>query len=45
VKKVLANSIVYTQALGGTPVTLTSRLGTVVPRGAAVVDPIAAGSE
>ena len=45
VKKVLANSIVYTQALGGPPATLTARLGTVVPRGAAVVDPMAAGSD
>jgi len=45
VKKVLANSIVYTQAFGGPPATLTARLGTVVPRGAAVVDPIAAGSD
>ncbi len=45
VKKVLANSIVYAQAFGGPPSTLTSRLGTVAPRGAAVVDPMAARSD
>ena len=41
VKKVLANSVVYSQALGGSPVSLTARLGTVAPRGAVVVDPMA----
>jgi soluble lytic murein transglycosylase len=45
VKKVLANSIVYTHAFGGPAATLTARLGTVAPRGAMVVDPMAAGSE
>jgi soluble lytic murein transglycosylase len=32
VKKVLANSMHYTRALEGSPVTLTERLGTVAPR-------------
>ena len=45
VKKVLANSIVYAQAFGGPPSTLTSRLGTVAPRGATVADPMAARSD
>jgi len=45
VKKVLANSVVYAQAFGGSPPTLTSRLGVVAPRGAAVIDPMAARSE
>ncbi len=45
VKKVLANSVVYAQAFGGSPPTLTSRLGVVAPRGGAVIDPMAARSE
>jgi len=42
VKKVLANSMVYAQAFGGSPLTLTARLGVVAPRGATVPDPVAA---
>jgi soluble lytic murein transglycosylase len=42
VKKVLANSVVYAQALGGPPQSLTARLGVVAPRGATVADPMAA---
>ena len=45
VKKVLANSIVYAQAFGAPPLTLTARLGVVAPRGGAVADPIAARTE
>ena len=45
VKKVLANSMIYAQALGGAPQSLTTRLGTVAPRGAAVIDPMAARTE
>ncbi len=44
VKKVLANSMMYAQALGVSQQTLTARLGTVAPRGA-LVDPMAARSE
>jgi hypothetical protein len=42
---VLANSIVYAQAFGGSPLTLTARLGVVAPRGGTVTDPIAARTE
>jgi len=45
VKKVLANSMVYAQAFGSSPQSLTARLGTVAPRGAVVVDPMAARSD
>jgi soluble lytic murein transglycosylase len=45
VKKVLANSMVYAQAFGGPPLTLTARLGVVAPRGGAVAEPIAARTE
>ena len=45
VKKVLANSTIYAQAFGGSPLTLTARLGIVAPRGATVADPMAAKSE
>ena len=33
VKKVLANAMIYAQAFGGSPLTLTARLGIVAPRG------------
>jgi soluble lytic murein transglycosylase len=45
VKKVLANSIVYAHAFGAPPQTLTARLGVVVPRGGAAIDPMAARTE
>ena len=45
VKKVLANSMVYAQSFGGPPQTLTARLGVVAPRGAVLIDPMAAGGE
>ena len=45
VKKVLANSVVYTQALGGSAQSLTARLGQVTPRGVAVPDPMTAKTE
>ncbi len=45
VKKVLANSVIYAQAFGAAPQTLTARLGIVAPRGAMVNDPIAARTE
>ena len=46
VKKVLANSMLYTQAFGGAPQSLTARLGVVAPRGGpASVDPVTAKAE
>ena len=45
VKKVLANSMVYSQALGGSPQSLTARLGVVGPRGSVVPDPMSARTE
>jgi soluble lytic murein transglycosylase len=45
VKKVLANSMIYTQALGGPPQSLTARLGQVAPRGSGVPDPMTAKVE
>lgn len=45
VKKVLANSMIYTQALGGPPQSLTARLGQVAPRGSVVPDPMTAKVE
>ncbi len=45
VKKVLANSMVYTQAFGGSPLSLTARLGVVAPRGAAMADPMTARTQ
>ena len=45
VKKVLANSLMYTQAFGGAPPSLTARLGVIAPRGAAVSDPMSAKAE
>jgi soluble lytic murein transglycosylase len=45
VKKVLANSMIYAQAFGGAPQSLTARLGVVAPRGAVVIDPMAARTE
>ncbi len=45
VKKVLANSMIYAQAFGSAPQSLTVRLGVVAPRGAAVIDPMAARIE
>jgi soluble lytic murein transglycosylase len=41
VKKVLANSMIYGQAFGGAPQMLTTRLGIIVPRGAALDDSLA----
>ncbi len=45
VKKVLANSMMYSQAFGGAPLSLTSRLGVVAPRGGTISDPVAARTE
>jgi soluble lytic murein transglycosylase len=45
VKKVLANSMVYAQTFGGSPLTLTARLGVVAPRGGTVPDPVAARAD
>jgi soluble lytic murein transglycosylase len=45
VKKVLANSVVYTQAFGAASASLTARLGVVAPRGTVVVDPMTATAE
>ena len=42
VKKVLANSMFYAQAFGDPPLSLTARLGVIAPRGANVIDPMAA---
>ncbi|MEO8344854.1 MAG: transglycosylase SLT domain-containing protein [Betaproteobacteria bacterium] len=44
VKKVLANSMFYAQAFGGSPQSLTARLGQVAPRGGSVADPITASA-
>ncbi len=45
VKKVLANSMIYAQALGGPPQSLTARLGVVAPRGGAIADPMMSRTE
>jgi len=45
VKKVLANSVVYAQAFGAAPVSLTARLGVVAARGAVVADPMTARAQ
>ena len=45
VKKVLANSMVYAQAFGGAPLSLTARLGIVAPRGSTVADPMTARTQ
>jgi soluble lytic murein transglycosylase len=46
VKKVLANSMLYTQAFGSPPQSLTARLGVVAPRaGAPAADPVTAKAE
>jgi hypothetical protein len=42
VKRVLANTMIYTHALGRPYVALTERLGVVTPRG---VDSVAAAAE
>jgi soluble lytic murein transglycosylase len=45
VKKVLANSIVYGQALGSAAQPLTASLGMVAPRGAVLADPVTAKAD
>jgi soluble lytic murein transglycosylase len=45
VKKVLANSVIYAQAFGDPPQSLTERLGVVAPRGDPVSEPVAARTE
>ena len=45
VKKVLANSIVYGQALGSAAQPLTASLGMVAPRGAMLADPVTAKAD